>query len=94
MGQTDGRIAQELSSGQRRCCDPRKIGAGLSGRQELDSVPMNTLVSMGPIYKTSDIHTVYIHRLFYFSNPDQTLSTYENNKRTLVLWLNEGHSAS
>jgi len=39
----------------------------------------------------TNIHT-YIHTyrpyIFYFSNPEQTLSTYKNNKRTLVLWLN------
>jgi len=34
------------------------------------------------------IHTY----IFYFSNPENThkISTFKNNNRTLVLWLNEG----
>jgi len=39
----------------------------------------------------------YMHTyIFYFSNPEHThqISTCKNNKRTLVLWLNEGHNAS
>ena len=37
----------------------------------------------------------YIY-IFYFSNPEHThkISTCKNNKRTLLLWLNEGHNAS
>jgi len=37
----------------------------------------------------------YIY-IFYFSNSEHThkISTCKNNKRTLVLWLNEGHNAS
>jgi len=44
--------------------------------------------------------TSYHHIIFYFSNPKNThiRSACKNNKRTikktLVLWLNEGHNAS
>jgi len=48
--------------------------------------------------KTLEFSTVsYIHTyIFYLSNPEHThtISTYKNNKRSLVLWLNKGHNAS
>ena len=39
----------------------------------------------------------HIHAyIFYFNNPESAhkINTCKNNKRTLVLWLNEGHNAS
>ena len=35
----------------------------------------------------------YIHMLFQQSRANK-ISTYKNNKRTLVLWLNKGNNAS
>jgi len=58
----------------------------------LDSSP-DAMRAVSVNHNGSKYITTYI---FYFSNTENThkISTYKNNKRTLVLWLNEGHNAS
>ena len=68
-------------------------GTGNITRREWDAVGVITVVTDAFRFRGLG----YIHAYTYFTSATQSthkISTYKNNKSTLVLWLNERHNAS
>jgi len=68
-------------------------GTGNITRRERDAVGVITVVTDAFRFRGLG----YIHAYTYFTSATQStqkISTYKNNKSTLVLWLNERHNAS